>query len=86
MWLCKLASRLFDPVLDSTMIYCDNQSCVKLSENLVFHDKSKHIDTKHYFLHDRDQRGEVVLQYIFTDEKIADILVKPMFKMKILRT
>jgi hypothetical protein len=30
-WLRKLISGLFDQVLDSTMIYCDNQSCVKLS-------------------------------------------------------
>jgi hypothetical protein len=30
-WLCKLVSRLFDQVLDSTVIYCDNQSYVKLS-------------------------------------------------------
>jgi hypothetical protein len=30
-WLHKLVSGLFDQVLDSTVIYCDNQSCVKLS-------------------------------------------------------
>jgi hypothetical protein len=30
-WLCKLVSGLFDQVLDSTVIYCDNQSCVNLS-------------------------------------------------------
>jgi hypothetical protein len=53
MWLCKLVSELFDQVLDSTVIYCDNQSCVKLSENPVFHDRSKHIEIKYYFLHDR---------------------------------
>jgi hypothetical protein len=29
-WLCKLVSGLFDQVLDSIVIYCDNQSCVKL--------------------------------------------------------
>jgi hypothetical protein len=33
-WLCKLVSGLFDQALDSTVIYCDNQSCVKISENL----------------------------------------------------
>jgi len=43
-WIHKLVSRLFDQVLDSTVIYCDNQSCVKLTENLEFHDKSKHIE------------------------------------------
>ena len=37
-WLRKLLSDLFDIQLDATCIYCDNQSCVKLLENLVFHD------------------------------------------------
>ena len=82
MWLRKLVSGLFDHVLDSTVIYCDNQSCVKLSENPVFHDRSKHIEIKYYFLRDKVQRGEVVLQYISIDEQIADILVKPLSKMK----
>jgi hypothetical protein len=48
-WVCKLVYGLFDHVLDSTEIYCDNQSCVKLSQNPVFHDRSKHIDIKYYF-------------------------------------
>jgi hypothetical protein len=30
-WLRTLVSGPFDQVLDSTVIYCDNQSCVKLS-------------------------------------------------------
>jgi hypothetical protein len=25
------------------MIHCDNQSCIKLSENPMFHDRRKHI-------------------------------------------
>jgi hypothetical protein len=60
-WLCKLVSQLFDQVLDLTVMYCDNQSCVKLSENSMFHDRSKHIEIKHYFLRDKVQKGEVVL-------------------------
>jgi hypothetical protein len=43
------------------MIYCDYQSCVKLLENAVFHDRSKHIEIKYYFLRDKVYRGEVVL-------------------------
>ena len=37
-WLRKLLSNLFDLQLDATCIHCDNHSCVKLSENPVFHD------------------------------------------------
>ena len=47
-WLRKLLSNLFYLQLDATCIYCDNQSCVKLSENPVFHDKSKHIEIKYH--------------------------------------
>ena len=46
-WLRKLLSDIFDLLLDATCIYCDNQSCVKLSENPVFNDKSKHVKIKY---------------------------------------
>ena len=42
-------SNLFDLQLDATCIYCDNHGCVKLSENPVFHDKSKHIEIKYHY-------------------------------------
>jgi hypothetical protein len=38
LWLGKLLVGLFGVQLRPTMIYCDNQSCIKLSENPVFHD------------------------------------------------
>jgi hypothetical protein len=53
MWLRKLVYGLSDQVLNSFVIYCYDQSCVKLSENPVFHDRSKHIEIEYYFLHDR---------------------------------
>ena len=57
-WLWKLLSDIFDLQLDATCIHCDNQSCVKLSENLVFHDKSKHIEIKYVATDDQiDQIG-----------------------------
>ena len=60
-WLRKLLSNLFDLQLDSTCIYCDNQICVKLSENPVFHDKLKHIEIKYHYIRDKVQRGAVNL-------------------------
>ena len=38
-WLRKLLFDLFNLQLDATCIHCDNQSCVKLLENPVFHAK-----------------------------------------------
>jgi hypothetical protein len=81
-WLHKLLADLFGHVLDSTVIHCDNQSCVKLSENPVFHDKSKHIEIKYHYIRDMVQRKEVLVQYLPTDEQVVDVLTKPLTRMK----
>ena len=62
-WLRKLLSNLFDLQLDATCIYYDNQSCVKLSENLVFHDKLNqyHIEIKYHYIRDMVPRGAMKL-------------------------
>jgi hypothetical protein len=49
-WLQKLITGLFDLELEATCILCDNQSCIKLSENLVCHDRSKHIEIKYHYI------------------------------------
>jgi hypothetical protein len=46
-WMRKLISDLFDQVLDSTIIHCDNQSCIRLSEHPMFHERSKLIEIKY---------------------------------------
>jgi hypothetical protein len=82
LWLRKLLVGLFGVKLRPTMIYCDNQSCIKLSKNPFFHDKSKNIEILYHFIQDYVQRGEVELQYISTDEHVADILTKSLCKGK----
>ena len=49
-WLRKLLFDLFDLQLDAPCIYYDNQIFVNLSENPVFHDKSKHITIKYHYI------------------------------------
>ena len=55
---------------------------MKFSDNPVFHDKSKHIEIKYHYIRDMVQRGAVKLQYIVMDEKIADVLTKPLARVK----
>jgi hypothetical protein len=43
-WLRKLLIGLFDLEMEATTILCDNQSCIKMTENPVFHDRSKHTE------------------------------------------
>lgn len=67
---------LFSQMIDPTLIYYDNQSCIKLSENLFFHDRSKHIDTQYHHLRDCVHRRILLLEYIPIEENNAHILTK----------
>ena len=82
LWLRKLMVDFFDMELSPTTIQCDNQSCIKLFENPVFHDRSQHIEIKYHFIRDYVQRGVVQLQYVSTDEQVADILTKALGRGK----
>ena len=81
-WMWKILVGLFDQRMDPTVIYCDNQSCIKLSENPVFHDRSKHINIRYHHLRDCLARRIMSLQYISTKEKDANILIKTLSKCK----
>jgi hypothetical protein len=81
-WLRKMLVGLFGQEMSPIVIHCDNQSCIKLSENPVFHDRSKHIEIKYQFIRDWVQRGAVQLQYVSTDNQVADILTKALPQSK----
>jgi hypothetical protein len=51
-WIRKILTDLFNHEMDPTTIHYDNQSCVNLSENLVFYDRSKHIEIKYNYIRD----------------------------------
>eukprot|EP00253_Pinus_taeda_P008068 PITA_08068 len=67
-WLRKLLVNLFRRNMEATRIMCDNQSCIKFFDNLVFHDRSKHIVIRCPFVRDCVQRGAVQLNYTSTGE------------------
>ena len=83
-WLQNLFSELFEHVLDTTVILCDNQSEIQLSENPVFHNHSKNIDIRYHFIWDMVHRGTIRLDHIGTDEQVVVILTKPPGKVKFL--
>eukprot|EP00253_Pinus_taeda_P036418 PITA_36418 len=81
-WLRKLLVNLFKRRMEATRIMCDNQSCIKLFKNPVFHDWSKHINIWCHFVRDCVQRGAVQLSYIPTGEQVGNILTKALGRKK----
>ena len=81
-WMRNILVGLFGSHLDPTVIHCDNQSCIKLSINPVFHDRSKHIDIQYHHIRDCVQWKIMLLQYIPMEDQDVDILTKAVDRRK----
>jgi hypothetical protein len=81
-WMRKILVGLFGSHLNLTMIYYDNQSCIKLSINPMFHDRSKHIDIRYHHLRDCVKWKIMLIQYIPMEDQDADILTKALTRRK----
>ena len=82
-WLQKLLVGLFKKPLKPNIIHCDNQSYSKISANLLFHNRSKHIEIPYHYIRDMVDRDVIKLVYIGTNDKIGDVLTKPLAKVKL---
>lgn len=62
----------------TTLVYEDNQSCIKLVTSERTTRRSKHIETRHHYVKELQQKGDIMLKYCPTDKMLADILTKPL--------
>ena len=73
-WLRRLLADLKCVQHEPTVIYEDNQSCISLAKNPVFHKRTKHIDIRHHFTRECIARKEITLVFCSSEEMVADIL------------
>jgi hypothetical protein len=63
-------------------LFIDNRSAEELSKNPVFHERSKHIDTRYHYIRECVADGVVEVQHISTEEQLADVLTKPLARIR----
>jgi hypothetical protein len=59
-------------------LLCDNESAIKLINNLVQHARTKNIDVRHHFIRDHQQKGDICVESVGTEDQLAIIFTKPL--------
>ena len=59
-------------------LLCDNESAVKLTNNTMQHSRTKHIDVRHHFIRDHQQKGDICIKSMGTEDQLAGIFTKPL--------
>ncbi|GJU88534.1 hypothetical protein Tco_1300957 [Tanacetum coccineum] len=68
----------YDVLYDKVPIFYDNTSAIAISNNLVLHSRTKHIDIRYHFIRDHILKGDIELHFVPTDLQLADIFTKPL--------
>ena len=76
LWLQKLLRDLHMEEEEATEISVDNQAAIAISNNPVFHGKTKHFNIKLYFIREVQKNGDVKLLYCRTEDQMADLFTK----------
>ena len=82
LWLARLLGDLLGREARSVQLMVDNKSALALAKNPVFHERSKHIRLRHHFIRACLEEGSIKASYINTTDQLADLLTKPLGRIK----
>lgn len=63
-------------------VFEDNQGAIDLIKNGIFNKRSKHIEVRYHYICEMYKKGRIEIEYVPTDEQLADIFTKPLTAVK----
>jgi hypothetical protein len=84
LWLVRLLGNLLGRDTGAVELRVDSKSALALTKNLIFHKWSKDIRVRYCFIRGCLEEGSFKSCYINTNDQLADLLTKPLGRIKCL--
>lgn len=76
LWIKRVLRDLSIGINEAMNLYCDNQAAVKIANNPVQHDRTKHVEIDRHFIKDHLEKKTINLPFVNSKEQLADMLTK----------
>jgi hypothetical protein len=76
MWVQKLLTELKVPHPTAARLWCDNLGAKYLTENPVFHARTKHVEIDFHFVREQVAKKLLEVRFIGTGDQLADSFTK----------
>ncbi|TQD91353.1 hypothetical protein C1H46_023032 [Malus baccata] len=82
--ICKVFRDFGFSFSDNPTIWCDNICAISLASNPVFHVRTKHVEIDYHYIRELVLANLVKVQYVCSQDQIADIHTKSLSKNRFL--
>ncbi|MBW0460452.1 hypothetical protein O181_000167 [Austropuccinia psidii MF-1] len=81
-WLALIQSEINNENPRNLKVYSDNQGAISRAKNPIYHSRTKHIEVHYNSIRDSIENNEVLLEYLPTEELLADCTTKALDRNK----
>ena len=81
-FLTQLLNEIDVEKVEPVTLFVDNQSTIAIAKDPIRNQRTKHIDIKYHFIRSEIKNGSIAMNYVPSEENMADVFTKPMNKGK----
>uniref|UniRef100_A0A803PSX6 Reverse transcriptase Ty1/copia-type domain-containing protein n=1 Tax=Cannabis sativa TaxID=3483 RepID=A0A803PSX6_CANSA len=75
-WIIALLKDFGVNLATPELLYCDNTAAIHISENPVYHERTKHVEIDCHFIREKVQQGSIKLLHVSSQNNLADVFTK----------